>query len=216
MLSLLWSKTVAITKLVTGFPWWLSRKESACRCRRSGRSSGGGNNPLQYSCLEIPWTEEPGGLQSMGLQRVRHDWAHMHTHAHNIVTLRCLHMCVCVCMWGNTPVCVMDTVYVCAVRDTWVSSLMTYGWVSLWWAPMCVPLCDGPRACWGLCIKSRLEDKSTWLGTVSCEFGCCFHHMLVMGDLEQAIVPVSLSVNLCWNDHGNHGQCLMSALLVLG
>ena len=23
----------------------------------------------------IPWTEEPGGLQSMGLQRVQHDWA---------------------------------------------------------------------------------------------------------------------------------------------
>ena len=23
----------------------------------------------------IPWTEEPGGLQSMGLQRVRHDVA---------------------------------------------------------------------------------------------------------------------------------------------
>ena len=22
---------------------------------------------------EIPWTEEPGGLQPMGLQRVRHD-----------------------------------------------------------------------------------------------------------------------------------------------
>ena len=24
---------------------------------------------------EIPWTEEPGGLQSTGLQRVRHNWA---------------------------------------------------------------------------------------------------------------------------------------------
>ena len=24
---------------------------------------------------EIPWTEEPGGLQSMGSWRVRHDWA---------------------------------------------------------------------------------------------------------------------------------------------
>ena len=24
---------------------------------------------------EIPWTEEPGGLQSMGSQRVGHDWA---------------------------------------------------------------------------------------------------------------------------------------------
>ena len=23
---------------------------------------------------KIPWTEEPGGLQSMGLQRVRHNW----------------------------------------------------------------------------------------------------------------------------------------------
>ena len=38
----------------------------------SRRSSGEGNgNPLQYSCLErIPWMEEPGRLQSMGLQRV--------------------------------------------------------------------------------------------------------------------------------------------------
>ena len=30
-------------------------------------------NPFLYSCLEISWTEEPGGLQSMGLQRVGHD-----------------------------------------------------------------------------------------------------------------------------------------------
>ena len=41
-----------------------------------GRSPGGGNgNPLQYSCLEIPQPEEPGGLQSMGSQRVGHNWA---------------------------------------------------------------------------------------------------------------------------------------------
>ena len=41
------------------------------------RSSGEGNgNPFQYSCLGNPmgsWTEEPGGLQSMGLQRDRQD-----------------------------------------------------------------------------------------------------------------------------------------------
>ena len=30
-------------------------------------------NPLQCSCLRIPWTEEPGGPQSTGLQRVRQD-----------------------------------------------------------------------------------------------------------------------------------------------
>ena len=35
-----------------------------------GRSPGEGNdNPLQYSCLGILWTEEPGGLQFMGSQR---------------------------------------------------------------------------------------------------------------------------------------------------
>ena len=28
---------------------------------------------------EIPWTEEPGGLQSMGLQRVGHDWVTKHS-----------------------------------------------------------------------------------------------------------------------------------------
>ena len=34
---------------------------------------GGHGNPLQYSCLENPRTEEPGGLQSVGLPRVGHD-----------------------------------------------------------------------------------------------------------------------------------------------
>ena len=35
----------------------------------------GNGTPLQYSCLENPWTEEPGRLQSMGSLRVGHDWA---------------------------------------------------------------------------------------------------------------------------------------------
>ena len=42
-----------------------------------GRYAEEGNGyPLQYSCLEkIPRTEEPGRLPSIGLQRVRHNWA---------------------------------------------------------------------------------------------------------------------------------------------
>ena len=41
---------------------------------RLGRSLGEGNgNPFQYSCLKISWTEEPGRLQSTGLQRVGYD-----------------------------------------------------------------------------------------------------------------------------------------------
>ena len=40
----------------------------------SGRCPGGGHGrQLHYSCLRISWTEGPTGLQSIGLQRVRHD-----------------------------------------------------------------------------------------------------------------------------------------------
>ena len=43
----------------------------------SGRSPGEGDgNPLQYSCLENPWTEEPGGLQSTGSQSGRTRLSH--------------------------------------------------------------------------------------------------------------------------------------------
>ena len=39
-------------------------------------SAGEGNgNPLQYSCLENAMDRGTGGLQSMGSQRVRHNWA---------------------------------------------------------------------------------------------------------------------------------------------
>ena len=64
------------------FPGGSDGKESSCNAGDLGlipglgRSLGGGHgNPVQYSCLdrESPWTEEPGGLQSMGLQRVEHD-----------------------------------------------------------------------------------------------------------------------------------------------
>ena len=39
-----------------------------------GRSPGGEHgNPLQILAWRIPWTEEPGRLQSMGSQIVGHD-----------------------------------------------------------------------------------------------------------------------------------------------
>ena len=48
----------------------------------SGRSSrrGGHGNPLWYSCWEIPWTEEPGGLQSMGSPKSQTWWKWLSTH----------------------------------------------------------------------------------------------------------------------------------------
>ena len=39
-----------------------------------GRSTGGGHgNPSRILAWRIPWTEEPGGLQSTGSERVGHD-----------------------------------------------------------------------------------------------------------------------------------------------
>ena len=47
-----------------------------------GRSSGEGNGMYSSTLAwKIPWTEEHGRLQSMGLQRVRHDWATLLTYA---------------------------------------------------------------------------------------------------------------------------------------
>ena len=41
------------------------------------KTSGVGNdNPLQYSCLDNPRTEESGGLQSIGLQIAGHAYKH--------------------------------------------------------------------------------------------------------------------------------------------
>ena len=46
-----------------------------------------------YSNLawEIPWAEEPGGLQSMGLQKSQRQLnTHTHTHTHHTNYLPCL------------------------------------------------------------------------------------------------------------------------------
>ena len=43
----------------------------------------------------ISWTEEPGGLQSMGLQRVTKDWAHTHDFADFLAHFWCSWVYTC-------------------------------------------------------------------------------------------------------------------------
>ena len=53
----------------------------------SGKSTGGGHgNPLQELYMENPMDREPGGLQSIGSQRVRHrsDLACLHTYTNHL------------------------------------------------------------------------------------------------------------------------------------
>ena len=73
-------KNFFLTQNKNHFPGGSDGKESACNAGDlgsipgSGKSPGEGNgNPLPYLVWRIPWTEEPGGLQSMGSQRVGHD-----------------------------------------------------------------------------------------------------------------------------------------------
>ena len=62
-------------------PWWLSSKESTGQRQEAQVLSLGREDPLVTEMVthsgvldwRIPWTEEPGRLQPMGSQRVRHD-----------------------------------------------------------------------------------------------------------------------------------------------
>ena len=69
-----------------GLPRWLSCKESACQCRRHRFDPWIGKiswrrkwqpTPV-FLPITVPWTEEPGDLQSIGSQRVRNDLATQH------------------------------------------------------------------------------------------------------------------------------------------
>ena len=63
------------------FPGGLDGKESAYNLGETQVRYLGWEDPLEKKMAthssvlawEIPWTEEPGGLQSMGLERVRHN-----------------------------------------------------------------------------------------------------------------------------------------------
>jgi len=56
-----------------GFPGGSDGKESACNVGDLGLIPGSERPHSRILVWRIPWTEEPGRLQSMGSQRVRHD-----------------------------------------------------------------------------------------------------------------------------------------------
>ena len=73
-----------------GFPGGLDGEESACSAGDqdpipgSGRSPGEGNgNPLPYSCLENPTTEEPARLHTVhGIAKSRTQLSDLQAHTH--------------------------------------------------------------------------------------------------------------------------------------
>ena len=73
----------------------------------------------------IPWTEEPGGLQSTGSQRVGHDWATSLTHSltRNKVTVSRIH---------GSPLQNLFNVhlYLFYLVDTFMTLSMSFLWAS--------------------------------------------------------------------------------------
>ena len=79
------SPCLRTTREECGLPRWPSGKESACNSVQETQEtqvlSMGQEDPLEEGMAthssvpawKTPWTEEPGGLQSTGLQRVGHN-----------------------------------------------------------------------------------------------------------------------------------------------
>ena len=78
-----------LTKMITWLPRWCQWGRTCLLMPETQETwvwSLGWEDPLEketptYSSILAwrgPWTEKPGGLQSMGSQRIGHDWLHTH------------------------------------------------------------------------------------------------------------------------------------------
>ena len=70
----------------------------------------------------IPWTEEPGGLQPMGLQRVRHDWA---TNTHKL-PFAVRTWTILRGVWGRTDTSICMAESLCYSPEITTISLINY------------------------------------------------------------------------------------------
>ena len=93
----------------SGLPQWLSGKESTCSAGGDadllpgwGRSPGW--DMVTHSSIlagRIPWTEKPVWLQSIGSQRVGHDWSDW----------ACTYICEVWTLWRTEKVCFSKKVF---------------------------------------------------------------------------------------------------------
>ena len=107
----------------------------------------------------IPWTQEPGGLQSMGLQRGRHNWA---TNTDKVIWYVCVGCVLCLQTGPFAlPVCVLGVLlWRCVCVCVWclyTGSLAVPECVCVWClytGPLAVPecVCVCLCVCGGVCV----------------------------------------------------------------
>ena len=132
------------SRLISWHSWWycLSVQETQeTRVRSLGQEDPLEEEMAMHSSIlawKIPWTEESGGLQSMGLQRVGHDWSNW---AHMMIIYPerpmgistdfrglcvCVCVCVCVCARACVRTCVSEEELIPTANDA--CSTMTTFW----------------------------------------------------------------------------------------
>ena len=85
---------------------------------------------------KIPWTEEPGRVQSIRPQRVGHDWArmHAHTHTHDIWVLGILYNSVLLCSsqlcsvksYWDLEICCGGSIYIMEIGKCYTLGLFIF------------------------------------------------------------------------------------------
>ena len=97
-----------------------------------GRFPGGGHGNSSIPAWRIPWTEEPGRLQSMGLQRVGHDWSYLAHMQYFLSTFRRVSRL----SLGSLPGVTGSSSLCASNAKLWVSAYSSRTSVRIFWRPL--------------------------------------------------------------------------------
>ena len=172
-----------------GFPGGASGKEPACQCRRPKREGfdpwvrkipwrrAWPSTPV-FLPGESPWTEEPGGLQSVGLHRVRHDWSDLACTRGRVRDLLTEKMTMAMHLLELWNFLSMRKLECCFVGGRWRKNWLQRGGNKWWWIATFIlnwtPLRDKDIWHLGIPFPSLWRHKTTPL----------FHLILVNGQVD--------------------------------
>ena len=146
----------------------------------------------------IPWTEEPGKLQSVGSQRVRHDWVtHTHTHTHtewHVCERVSLIMIIIIFLVVEIKKIMyyLEPKYIEAEHSLWSTGFeIRQNWVHIQDPPLSIqPRLRSPGIQW--LRAGTLQPPSSGVNASSA-VGSCFIFLSLSGPLYkmQIILPIS-------------------------
>ena len=165
-----------LTIYLSGLPWWLSCKESACQSRRLRFDSLGLEDPLEKGIAthcrilawRIPWTEQPVELLSTGSQKNQ-------TRLTNLTTTACIYPSidpsVCLSISLSAVYLSFILIYLYIYPPTHPSIISIYKYINIYvyiqrrqWQPTPVFLpgeSQGQRSLLGCCLRGRTESDTT-------------------------------------------------------